>query len=131
MRNEDKARAHLQSAMKYLGFGMTPDEEMNKAGEKQEGYEEFAARKLQEKYKFQDASDSDVVKRAAQIRKGIDALLAKQLQEDAQQARQMRRREQTGPYWPGQSEKSQKHIKDNYLKEERGSIPFDPFEEED
>jgi hypothetical protein len=24
MRNEDKARAHLQSAMKYLGFGMTP-----------------------------------------------------------------------------------------------------------
>ena len=26
MRNEDKARAHLQSAMKYLGFGMnSPD----------------------------------------------------------------------------------------------------------
>ena len=29
MRNEDKARAHLQSAMKYLGFGMT--EEVEKA----------------------------------------------------------------------------------------------------
>ena len=26
MRAQDKARAHLQSAMKYLGFGMTPDE---------------------------------------------------------------------------------------------------------
>lgn len=27
MRNEDKARAHLQSAMKYLGFGLTEEEE--------------------------------------------------------------------------------------------------------
>ena len=27
MRNKDKARAHLQSAMKYLGFGMTEEQE--------------------------------------------------------------------------------------------------------
>lgn len=32
MRNEDKARAHLQSAMKYLGFGMnSPDKNSHDA----------------------------------------------------------------------------------------------------
>ena len=30
MRNEDKARAHLQSAMKYLGFGMNPEQKESK-----------------------------------------------------------------------------------------------------
>ena len=119
MRAQDKARAHLQSAMKYLGFGMTPDETADVR----------LAADLQRLEMNQDASGSDVVKRAAQIRKGIDAQLAKQLQEDAQQARRMRRREQTGPYWRGQSDRSQRHIKDNYMKKERrGSIPFDPFD---
>lgn len=74
---------------------------------------------------------SDVVQRAraAHIQKRIDGLLAQQARHDAQQARQaeqIKLKATTGQYWPGQSDKSQKHIKDNYLKDN-----FDPFWEED
>ena len=42
MRNEDKARAHLQSAMKYLGFGMTPEQKEPKTpGYWRDGFDPF------------------------------------------------------------------------------------------
>ena len=107
MRAQDKARAHLQSAMKYLGFGMTPDEEkefnlyvknhpsevvddeakeiwmkMKKAKRK---HEEDAFERLTNK-----SDDSDVVQRARQV--------GNRMQEGRnkydQIAQQMKRREQ-------------------------------------
>ena len=82
MRNEDKARAHLQSAMKYLGFGMTPEQNKAKTPnywrhgwEPFEGTEEPSAEGLKTQ-KEQDAKMLQLAKTKAQEKKNRKSDLA-------------------------------------------------------